>query len=541
MYCSVPRWSLPLITVSLIGQSLPPIQSQNSCSVPLKPVNTSRPDAVVGNGNAVSCTEQALQAAMNIGGIITFNCGSAPVTIPITVEHPFRNDRNTVLDGGNRITLRGNGSTRIFRARSGDPPAYGGTPPYYQSTRTSVTIQNISIVNGRSSGPPLPPLPPGAPSNCSQGTELEGGGGVIFVRDMVLHVINSRFRNNHGPVLGPDVAGGAIYAMGSVDVTVVGSNFVSNDASNGGAVGSLQSNVTLVNNLFQENRSVGLGGNYNIPGSGCPLHLNQYQVGSGGNAGAVYFDGQADRGVLLCGNKFRGNAGTDALGGALWGAGDPGILYITVSQSEFENNRNAKGGAIYGWSTKFVVARSTFVGNSANYGGAMQADISEVTLVNNTYSGNSANTAVGAVALFGTSSGVFLNNTFANNSAPHFPILYTGDPSNPAPNLVTVNNLYWSNVSTAASVPCPGALPGHNNIVWPPPSQYPATEAACSGGTIALNSQLAGLADNGGGILTRAIPAGNPAARVANRDCPAVDARGVSRGNVCAAGSFEPR
>jgi hypothetical protein len=478
---------------------------------------------------------------MDGGGTITFNCGPGPVVIPITREHPFRNDRNSVLDGGNKVTLQGNGSTRIFVAKSGDPPAHGGTPPYYKSTRTSVTIQNIAITNGHSSGPSLPPLPPGAPDNCSTGTELEGGGGVIYVRDMVLHVINATFAGNHGPSRGPDVAGGAIYALGSLDVTVVNSRFLGNDASNGGALGGLQSDVTLVKNVFDDNHSVGLGGNYNIPGSGCPLHLNQYQVGSGGNGGAIYFDGQADRGIVVCGNQFRHNAGTDALGGAVWGAGDPGILNLTIAKSEFEQNRNSKGGAVYAYKSKVVIASSTFANNSASYGGAMQGDITQFVGVNNTYSGNTASRAVGAVALFGTSEGVFLNNTFWGNSAPYFPIVYTGDTSTPAPSVVLVNNLFHSNLSTTYSVPCRSAFPGVNNVVWSPLPKNPGSEAGCAGGTIALNPQLSSLADNGGGILTMAIPAGNPAARIANSSCPATDARGVPRGAVCAVGAFEPR
>ena len=347
---------------------------------------------------------------MRVGGVITFNCGANLVTVPITTEHQFRTDINTVLDGGNRITLQGNGFTRIFGARKG-----------YQSSLNSITLQNITLANGRSSGTAIRPVPAGAPNTCSQGTELEGGGGAIFVRDMVLHIINSKFVNNHGPSVGPDVAGGAIYAEGSLDVTIVKSTFQTNDASNGGAFGSLQSKVTLIDNLFQGNQAVGHGGNYNIASSGCPLHLNQYQVGSGGSAGAVYFDGQASPGISVCGNKFRNNSGTDAMGGALWAAGDPGTINITISQSEVQKgNKNGKGGAVFGFRANMVVTRSTFANNSAGYGGAVQTDNSTFTSVNNTYSANSATTSVGTLALF-TTTGIVLNSTFSGNKAPCLP------------------------------------------------------------------------------------------------------------------------
>ena len=166
-------------------------QQPSSCSRPLKLVDVSHPKTVVGTGTPASCTEQAFDAAVAQGGIITFNCGAHPVVIPLTSQQEFRNDMDTVVDGGHKITLQGNGTTRLFIAQSGDGPWHGGTPPYYQSTHTAITFQRITLANGRSSGTAIPPLPPGAPADCSQGTEIDGGGGVIYIRDMVLYVINS--------------------------------------------------------------------------------------------------------------------------------------------------------------------------------------------------------------------------------------------------------------------------------------------------------------------------------------------------------------
>ena len=138
----------------------PAIQAQqpSSCSRPLKLVDVSHPKTVVGTGTPASCTEQAFQSAVALGGIITFNCGSHPVVIPITSQEELRNDIDTVIDGGQKITLQGNGSTRLFIAESGTAPWYGGTPPYYQSTHTAVTFQRITLANGRSSGTPIPSL-----------------------------------------------------------------------------------------------------------------------------------------------------------------------------------------------------------------------------------------------------------------------------------------------------------------------------------------------------------------------------------------------
>src|SRR6185369_5735530 len=45
------------------------------------PVNTSAPDHVVGDGTPESCTFAALKAAVEAGGVTTFNCGDGLVTI----------------------------------------------------------------------------------------------------------------------------------------------------------------------------------------------------------------------------------------------------------------------------------------------------------------------------------------------------------------------------------------------------------------------------------------------------------------------------
>ena len=45
--------------------------------------DTSDPDRVVGNGTPGSCTSQAVVSAVALGGVITFDCGSDPVTIPM--------------------------------------------------------------------------------------------------------------------------------------------------------------------------------------------------------------------------------------------------------------------------------------------------------------------------------------------------------------------------------------------------------------------------------------------------------------------------
>ena len=71
-----------------------------------QPVDTSHPDHVIGTGTPASCTSAAVVAAVAAGGIITFNCGSAPVTIALTATAKVRNTASTVvIDGGGRVKI----------------------------------------------------------------------------------------------------------------------------------------------------------------------------------------------------------------------------------------------------------------------------------------------------------------------------------------------------------------------------------------------------------------------------------------------------
>src|SRR5689334_15582520 len=55
-----------------------------TCTPPEGAADASRPTTVVGKGDAASCAEADLAAAVAKGGVITFSCGDAPATIKIT-------------------------------------------------------------------------------------------------------------------------------------------------------------------------------------------------------------------------------------------------------------------------------------------------------------------------------------------------------------------------------------------------------------------------------------------------------------------------
>ncbi|HMF43944.1 MAG TPA: hypothetical protein VKQ32_24895 [Polyangia bacterium] len=336
-----------------------------SCSagVPAKgqPADTSNPTAVIGTGTAASCTFAALQTAATAGGVITFNCGAAPVTIPVTVTLKVPITKNTVIDGGNKITLDGGGAVRILSFDS----------PNWLATDFGLTLQHITLVNGKATPTMMIPT---APAPCSQGW-IDGQGGAVYMRDGYLVVIDSIFMNNQAAQLGPDTGGGAIYVQGSKgDVWIVGSTFTGNSASNAGAVGGLFAGLNIYNSLFMNNHAVGHDANNNDPTMCSAINAGQNEIGSGGNGGAIYDDGN-DKNVTLCGDAIMGNAaGTKAFGGGLFFTSNNfgGALTITDTTmtgntggywTQAQNDPNANAGKAVGTNCKsLTITNSTIQG-----------------------------------------------------------------------------------------------------------------------------------------------------------------------------------
>jgi hypothetical protein len=101
-------------------------------------------------------------------------------------------------------------------------------------------------------------------------------------------------------------------------VVIVGSTFGNNSASNAGAVGGLFADLRIYNSLFSQNTAVGNGANNNDSTKCSAINNGQNEIGSGGNGGAIYSDGNSVN-VLLCGDTIKDNsAGVNAYGGGLF-------------------------------------------------------------------------------------------------------------------------------------------------------------------------------------------------------------------------------
>jgi hypothetical protein len=331
------------------------------CTPPVTAASTANVAPSVGTGTASSCTEASLRAAVASQSVVTFNCGPAPVTIAISKTIDLPTDRNIVIDGGNKVTLDGGGTTRIFSA----------VRPNYRTNPNTITLQRLTFTRGKAKGTQyVAPNP--ANASCAYGY-ADGQGGAILVRDTRLRVFDSVFRDNAAATPGPDVGGGAIYAMGALELTVVGSTFTGNSGSNGGAVGLLQTDGRFYNSLFQSNVANGTGQNFmGGAANGCPGVGHQNQGGAGGNSGAISVDGADDVDLMVCGSTFTGNKANE-LGGALSRTANVSPRRTTIDRSLFQGNSAKQAGALFvANASPIQVLASTFADNSADAAGAAQ-------------------------------------------------------------------------------------------------------------------------------------------------------------------------
>jgi hypothetical protein len=321
-------------------------------------VDVSNPTTVVGTGSEASCTFSQLQAAATKGGIITFNCGSCPVTIAVTATLNLPTTKNTVIDGGNKITLDGQNAVQILRFDSAN----------FRANDMGLTLQHITIINGKTTPTLAIPV---APAPCSQGWN-DGEGGALYMRDGTLTVIDSIFINNQGAALGPDTGGGAIYVLGSKNgVLIVGSTFSHNAASNAGAVGCLFAELDVYNSLFTNNTAIGNGANNDDATQCSAINNGQHEIGSGGNGGALYSDGNSVN-ITLCGDAILNNsAGQGAFGGGLFFTSNDMGGTLSIADTTMTGNTGGH------WT---VVAS----GSVTNVGSAVGTNAKSITVSNST-------------------------------------------------------------------------------------------------------------------------------------------------------------
>jgi hypothetical protein len=284
-------------------------------------VDTSHPDRVVGTGSPASCTSDAVVRAVAAGGIITFDCGPAPVTITLAATAKVRNDTgpDTVLDGGGKVTLSGGGRRRILYMNTCDEAQVFTTSHCQDQDTPRLTVQNLTFVDGNATGQ----------------TMEGGGGGAIFVRGGRFKVVNSRFFRNACDPTGPDVGGAAIRVLSQsqgMPVYVVGSTFggapgQGGRCSNGGGLSSIGVSWEVINSVFTHNEAIGFGAN--PPSAGNP---------GGGSGAAIYTDGNRYT-VHVVGSRIEDNHAREG-GGAIFFVSNDHTGTLSIEGSTLRRNRS---------------------------------------------------------------------------------------------------------------------------------------------------------------------------------------------------------
>ena len=474
---------------------------------------------VVGAGTPASCTEAALRAAIAAGGVVSFNCGAAPVTI--TLADDLLITKDTDIDGGGpvqggRVTLSGGKRTRVILT----------------SGFALLTVRNLTIADGAE------------PGTDGRGGAIRGGWRCPVT------IINSVLRDNDGTAGDQEGGGGAVFVH-ETTLTITDSLFLRNRGINGGAINNLLGALSITGSLFEANDST--------PGGPA-------QKGYGG---AIYTDGASwptddaiGGTIVIRDTVFRGNRGAGQ-GGAVFSFVYPPDT-VTIERVVFENNRvddNAKcyadggcdalGGALRHGNGDLFLRDSLFVGNSArSQGGAFWAgETGRWQLTNVTFAQNQAvhdaTTGQGGLggAIAGGSAWTCTNCTFVQNHAGFVGgAIFGGDTSNSTlqNSLFAANTAFNDGKGWNKQQAC-GMLvhDGGGNVQDPPRNAQDSSDVNCVAAPLLNDPLVAALDDYGGPTRTVAIGAGSPA-RGVGVSCPATDQRGVARpATGCDSGAYQ--
>lgn len=307
----------------------PPVQTAGAssaaltnCDIPADAQleDVSHPTTVVGDGSPQSCSSNAFVDAVAKGGVITFDCGTAPLTITLDQTAKVFNDRSdkVVIDGGGKVTLSGGSKVRILYQNACDQNQVWTTTHCDNQEFPQLTVQNLTFVDGNAKS-------------------LGQGGGAIYAQGGRLKVINSQFYNNACPDVGPDVAGGALYAYQQYDgqpVYIVNSTFGgepsrTNSGSNGGALAGLNVSFQILYSTLVANKAVGNGAN--PARAGTP---------GGGSGGAIYANGNTFT-LRLCGSTVTENSANEG-GGAIVFVSNDHTGQLILDHSTLQDNPSAR-------------------------------------------------------------------------------------------------------------------------------------------------------------------------------------------------------
>lgn len=475
---------------------------------------------VVGDGTPAICTAAALANAVAADGMITFDCGPAPVTI---AGGPYAIDGDVALDGGGLVTLSGEGAHRLFHVQLG----------------ASLRLANLTLTDG---------------------SAVEGAGSILNEGALVLDTVVIR----DSKTTGADSGGGAIANLGGT-LTIFGSQLLANEAAFTGGALLLHEGVTVIDNSVIDGNTAQAFGAIDTTGDltirNTMIRGNRATAADGGGVGVV-------KGVALIeGSLIEGNFSGGGGGGVYSGPNYPGTT-VTIRDTRIAQNEadsafaGSLGGGIFS-GARLTLERVTVEGNrSYSAGGLFQyGGEGRLTVSDATFSNNSAVHVAGGFWLNGALGHHFTNVTISANTAGDwaggvYGVDYPAELQN-----VTIfgnraqigANLYNVRTTSTFTSTLIGDPQGGGANCGAADSAQPARSGGhnlVSDATCGLNEDsdqsgvgllLGPLVDNGGTTQTHLPLAGSPAIDAAETACPGADQRGYVRpaGAACDAGAVE--
>ncbi len=289
---------------------------------------------VVGTGSPASCEGNDLQTALTDGGLVTFNCGSAPYVLP---SNTYLIQDDTTLDGANLITLDGKDLLQHFIVDDG----------------ATLNLYDIILLDGDSSQ----------------------GGCISINTSGILNTFGVTFRGCHDASM--TLGGGAVYNLGTFNAT--NTVFESNRAEHEGGAIFNRGTFTATEVLFEANMAGDDSGAIENDKDGIvvindSIFIGNSAAGGGGAVGNTLSFPDTDGSFTIRRTLFVDNsAATDG------GAVNNVIGGMTIENSTFVRNRADKGGGVFGsGSTHTTITFSTFDDNRADTGSGINRPLTGV-------------------------------------------------------------------------------------------------------------------------------------------------------------------
>jgi predicted outer membrane repeat protein len=199
-----------------------------------------------------------------------------------------------------------------------------------------------------------------------EGNEISAGtstyGAAIFNGGTAL-ISNSTFKNNITNGTGY-AYGGAVYSNTSSVVKISNTNFLGNQALNGGAVYIQAGAPEFTDVTFKSNRSRAIGGA--VISAGTPVFERVYFIDNESvqHAGALQTTGVAKlNNVVFSRNRVVSAATAGAYGGAMYAGTSATLTNVTFSNNSISRTA-AGGGALYRAAGTVAISNSIFWGNT---------------------------------------------------------------------------------------------------------------------------------------------------------------------------------